>query len=391
MTPKGSSVRNLFGLKPSSPELSQYLASLADDISSPHATTADVKSYPDAVYLNYHMLGLSLLFTPVSGYKPKTGLQVSELDSEKLALNSLDIYNIPKPSATGPRLKGTSSRTAELAFSSFPRFPLALDIREGVEVKGDDDKAQKHPAELGVTPKTIGKEFVECLGEPDRKGGGSGPSSGSIGIWCEWTKDGIMVEFGGDEAKGPQAWERGKDAVWKNKTLSDGNSDEILHLQGVSWFKRKAISLATVTLKIKHYKDSEGVEHVDIDQTLTGGFPGTTEKRTLTWTERKHEDHLFGPVIGKTRRTKVDALEDDFLKRDWSDDTLEHGVIQSYVESDTEKSAISWIADQTWGIELIGEAKERRYTRHVKFTGPKGEAIECRLIYDYHGALDAQE
>jgi len=24
-----------------------------------------------------------------------------------------------------------------------------------------------------------------------------------------------MVEFGGDESRGPQAWEKGKDAVWK--------------------------------------------------------------------------------------------------------------------------------------------------------------------------------
>jgi len=28
-----------------------------------------------------------------------------------------------------------------------------------------------------------------------------------------------MVEFGGDEARGPQAWERGKDAIWKVITL----------------------------------------------------------------------------------------------------------------------------------------------------------------------------
>ena len=64
-----------------------------------------------------------------------------------------------------------------------------------------------------------GKDFVKVLGEPDRKGGGAGPSSGSIGIWCEWSKDGLMVEFGGDEARGPQAWERGKDEVWKVITL----------------------------------------------------------------------------------------------------------------------------------------------------------------------------
>ena len=63
------------------------------------------------------------------------------------------------------------------------------------------------------------QELVSVLGEPDRKGGGAGPSTGSIGIWCEWSKDGLMIEFGGDDARGPGAWERGKDAVWKVITL----------------------------------------------------------------------------------------------------------------------------------------------------------------------------
>lgn len=36
---------------------------------------------------------------------------------------------------------------------------------------------------------------------------------------------------------------------------------------------------------------------------------------------------------------------------------------------------------QTWGIEELGG--ERRYVRHVKFTGPKAEDIELRMVYDY--------
>jgi len=75
------------------------------------------------------------------------------------------------------------------------------------------------PPNVEIKQQSTGKDFVRCLGEPDRKGGGAGPLSGSIGIWCEWSRDGVMVEFGGDEARGPQAWERGKDAVWKVITL----------------------------------------------------------------------------------------------------------------------------------------------------------------------------
>ncbi|KAJ7076569.1 hypothetical protein B0H15DRAFT_593587 [Mycena belliarum] len=169
-----------------------------------------------------------------------------------------------------------------------------------------------------------------------------------------------------------------------NKTLS-GETDRILMLQGVGWLKRKAISIGTVTLAVKHYKDADGVEHVDIDQTITGGIPGTREERTLDWTERPHEDSLFGAVAGKSRRVQVSELEEEFLKKDWTADTLEHGVIQSYVYSDTPKSGTTWIANQTWGMEDLNG--ERRYTRHLKFTGPQGEDIESRLVYDYLGPL----
>lgn len=66
----------------------------------------------------------------------------------------------------------------------------------------------------------------------------------------------------------------------------------------------------------------------------------------MIWKERHTEDHLFGAVVGKTRRTKVDVFDEDFLKKGWTEDTLEHGVIQSYVESDTPKSGTTWIANQ---------------------------------------------
>ncbi len=40
------------------------------------------------------------------------------------------------------------------------------------------------------------------------------------------------------------------------------------------WWKRKVIGAATVTLDVKHYKDEEGIENIDISQTLTGGISG---------------------------------------------------------------------------------------------------------------------
>lgn len=179
---------DLFGLHPHSPKIADYLTSLS-------APAPEIKSYSDAVYFNYFSIGLSLLFKPTPGL------------NNNLSLDSIYIYNV----------KGTSSRAAERTFTTYPKFPLILDIDSSLQDK--DGKLLSRPEQLQVSGDTSGKDFVQALGEPDRKGGGAGPSSGSIGIWCEWSKDGIMVEFGGDEAIGPQPWERGKDAIWKIITL----------------------------------------------------------------------------------------------------------------------------------------------------------------------------
>ncbi|KAH7928492.1 hypothetical protein BV22DRAFT_198520 [Leucogyrophana mollusca] len=169
-----------------------------------------------------------------------------------------------------------------------------------------------------------------------------------------------------------------------NKSLSD-DSDEILRLQGVSWFKRRAISMFSLTLAVKHYRDDAGVEHIDIDQTLSGGISGTSEYRTLNFQEHNEDDDVFGAVIGKSRRISLEDIEDQFLKSGWTEDTFERQAIQSIAWSDTPRSGKTWRAEQTWGFEV--KNGERRYARHVKFTSsdrPEGP-IEVRLYYDYLG------
>ncbi|EMD42160.1 hypothetical protein CERSUDRAFT_147767 [Gelatoporia subvermispora B] len=201
-------IKQLLGEHPSSPKIVVHLNNLASLATSPQGTTPEIKSYPDAVYFNYYSLGLSLLFKPINMYRPRTNLGRDDLKDADLVLDGIDIYNVPPPKpGASPEQQGTT----RLIYATYPVSPVVLSLAPGPSA----DEATPRAAKLEITPNSTGKDFVQAMGEPDRKGGGAGPSSGSIGIWCEWSKDGVMVEFGGDESKGPKAWETGKDAVWK--------------------------------------------------------------------------------------------------------------------------------------------------------------------------------
>lgn len=208
-------MKALFGLSPRSAALHEFLKSATNSDTSA-LPSPTVKSYPDIVYYNYYTIGLSLQFLPTNGYKPQTGISLDKIDESRLVLDALDFYNVPSLDPSDPKAKGTSARRSELAFSTYPGV---LSLSPIADLQDKDGKTMTRPSRFDVLPDTTGKDFVQCFGEPDRKGGGVGPSTGSIGIWCEWSKDGVLVEFGGDEAKGPQAWERGKDAVWKVVTV----------------------------------------------------------------------------------------------------------------------------------------------------------------------------
>lgn len=182
-------INQLIGKQPSAHVLAQFLATL----STGTTPAPDVKSYSDVVYFNYSTLGISFQFSPRNGYKPATGLRREQLRDDDLQLEAVDIYNAS--SAHAP------------AFSTYPCLPTELHLTGAT------------PTVITIAKDTTGKEFVGWLGEPTRKGGGTGPSSGSIHIWCEWSQYGIMVEFGGNDARGPQAWERGGEAVWRVVTV----------------------------------------------------------------------------------------------------------------------------------------------------------------------------
>ena len=195
-----SEVKDLFGLFPTSQRVTEYISSLSSLANAGNDDKAQVKAYPDAVFVNYYTLGCSIEYRPTNGHKPSPNVRsIAELQTNNLAIEKIDVYNSPfddEANATSASSKSTPT------FARYPNLPLTIAFSH-------------RPLSLSVLRDTTGKEFVAALGEPDRKGGGAGPSSGSINIWCEWTKEGIMVEFGGRDTRGPQAWDKGKDAKWK--------------------------------------------------------------------------------------------------------------------------------------------------------------------------------
>lgn len=199
----------LLGLSPSSETIRDYLFRISQFASLPQTPSPDIKIYrspkPGVLYANYYQLGLSFLYIP----KEDAGdivIEESHATGDILCLDSIDLYNVPE----GEQKRSSSQSST---YSSHPVSSILLSLSQAPPDGATESKS------LEITNTSTGKAIVETLGEPDRKGGGSGPSSGSIGIWCEWSRKGIMIEFGGDESRGPQAWERGKDAKWKILTI----------------------------------------------------------------------------------------------------------------------------------------------------------------------------
>ena len=116
-----------------------------------------------------------------------------------------------------------------------------------------------------------------------------------------------------------------------------------------------------MTLSIKHDSDEQGVEQIEVVNTLTGGIPGNTELSVLDWTSRLHEDYVFGKVLGKSKRVgSPDAIEDPFLKEGWdaSQEEKEDGVLLMYDESVGESKR--WTAEQVCRICAVSKSLRSR-------------------------------
>jgi len=150
-----------------------------------------------------------------------------------------------------------------------------------------------------------------------------------------------------------------------NKTLS-GDADPVLKMQGMGWLVRQGVKYSAITLVIKEYTDENGIVHIDIDQTSTGGFKND-EPRQFDWEWHEKDDPIFGKVKGRGKWTNVSELQEPFLKDGWDPKWLQEAdgeVLFSEVDSVGAKGE-QWHADQVWGFEIIDGGK--RYVQSAVF------------------------
>lgn len=163
---------------------------------------------------------------------------------------------------------------------------------------------------------------------------------------------------------------------WKlNKNQSD-EFGQILAIQGVNALLRKAISVASVQLKISQPSQEE----IYMEQTATAAsIPGTTEEYILDWRWRRNHDAFFGDIDGRSRWISQKDARADGADGTWLEGDSEDVLIQAVGK----KPEDAWEATHLWGFEEIDG--ERKHTRRVKVTRQDGETINVRMIYDYDG------
>lgn len=143
-------------------------------------------------------------------------------------------------------------------------------------------------------------------------------------------------------------------------------------------------------------EDGQPTTQIVIDQLVTGGLKGSTEKRTLDWHFRVHSDWLFGTLQGRSRYTTLaNVLEESkvqggvteedakYLAEGWLKETEEGDIVESFVDNEDNK----WTGWQIWGFAEIGG--ERKLTRRFAIRRKdRDEVVRVRLVYDYTGEIE---
>ncbi|KAH9812380.1 hypothetical protein DFH28DRAFT_898843 [Melampsora americana] len=206
---------SLLGASPDSAAISSFLDSLLSAVNKDstrlNATEGCLpitKSYPDkTVYHTYPALGIALEFRPSTKPQSDEVLQLVGIEIENHTRNVDEMVTDESNSNQNHR-----TQKMKTIFAPYGGYPILVCFTSKA--------SESASSQLKLCPNTTGKEFLENLGEPSRKGGQDVLRMGS-GIWLEWTwntnegkKVGLFVQWRGAASIGPGKWEKGRDRRW---------------------------------------------------------------------------------------------------------------------------------------------------------------------------------
>ncbi|KAJ9109370.1 hypothetical protein QFC21_000700 [Naganishia friedmannii] len=209
-------LRTLIGAPPYTQEINACLSRLTTASPSSSSSTTpsasspqpvaiqepEIKVYPDALYINYHSLGISLCCLPV---QEDLRLQAGAWRPEEVMIDSIDLYN-PRPKPQ--EVTGGRRRPRGPEWRKYAGLPIYIPLKEG------DEENMTFP----LVDTATGKALVSAFGEPSRKGGGIG----WVDVWLEWelpslNGTGIHVSLEdprGEEVVNEEEQRRGLGGVW---------------------------------------------------------------------------------------------------------------------------------------------------------------------------------
>ncbi|KAE8158627.1 hypothetical protein BDV40DRAFT_291643 [Aspergillus tamarii] len=193
---------------------------------------------------------------------------------------------------------------------------------------------------------------------------------------------------------------------WVMEKSLSSNLEPMMKLQCLSWIIRRAFQHVTITFTITEYASigadsSPLARHIDVVHTVTGGFNGTTEKRTLDGNAYMQKDYVFGTLSVRSRL--IGGVEDEngqvrpALELDTPNlNQKMYDFLTGAVSAEGEREAGFLVEElprekmgtmriQVWGFELIHG--ERYHTRRVLVINRSGDYAMARIVYKWHSEI----
>ena len=148
------------------------------------------------------------------------------------------------------------------------------------------------------------------------------------------------------------------------------------------------VFIVTLRESVKQHIDKEGITHIDIDLSITGGFKGGQENRIIDGKKHAIETEMFGTIYEQARWANLDGIEDPWLKEGWvyTADELKNGGGgpngELHIETHATNSRGGFDTRAVWGFTEIDGV---RYHCRRGVCRKGAESARAIGIYGYIG------